>query len=312
MRMPHPSVTRVVRQRIETKRHRPELFRPAVVEKSGAPSRHGTTIGGSRFDPRSRIEGRSMDRPARIAPSDRPDRLHPRSTPDIQRHRVAPPASSRQMKPVPPRPERFQGKSSNLRRTAPEATEKPSRKDAMRPGPVRQRPMVSLQPRQAGPSPSVIQRQPGIAESQPRPRIQRPEAPSQRGQAAVSQARPHIFPAPGQPRMQKPAVSSAPRRQPVTSLQRQPAAPARSGRPEQARVLKAPPPPKMQAPAVSSPPRQRPSASSQPRQIVPPRRQPDQRPVVSSPAPQQQVQRPFPSRRHTGGRPLHRDFGGPR
>lgn len=322
VRIPHPSVTQSVRQRIDTKRHRPELFRPALVEKSGPPSPGRTAIGGPRLDPQSRIEGRSMEPPARTAPShrpdrlqqrtappNRPDRLNPRSAPGIQRHRATPPASVRQMQPVPPRPERFQGRPSDLERAAPEATEKPSRRDAVRPGPAGQRPMVSPQALPAEPPP-VVQKRPRAAESQPRQRIQRPEAPSQGGQGAVPQAQPRIFPAPGQPRMQKPAVPSAPRQRPATSLQRQTDPPARSGRPEQARVLGAPPQPREQGPMMASPPRQRPSVSSRSPQNVSPQPQPEQRAVVPSPAPPQQMERPFPSRRHTGGRQQHRDNGG--
>lgn len=315
VRVPAPSVTRGVRQRIESKRHHPALFGPTVGEKPGAPPRRAT-IGGPRSDPRPRVEGRSMERSPRMTPPEQPDRLHrpatpsghperlhPPSGPDIRRHGVSPPAASRQMKPLPPPPARLGGKSPDRPRTAPRVIEKPPRRSPSQPRAVRERPVVSPQPRQVEPAPPVIQWRHENAERQPRQRMERAGT-LLRQQAVSSQRQPRIHPPPARPRMQNPAASSASRQRPAPSMARQPTAPSGSGRRERPSV-QAPQRGVMKAPAESSPPPQRPLLPSRPGQMVSPRPQPEEQPVISTQSPQQR-QRPTVSSRHHGGRSPYR------
>lgn len=323
VRVPAPSVTRGVRQRIESKRHHPALFGSTVGEKPGAPPRRAT-IGGPRSDPRSGVEGRSMARSPRMtppeqpdrlhrpaAPSGRPERLHPPSGPDIRRRGVGPPTSSRQMRPLPPPPARLGGKSPDRPRTAPRVIEKPPRRYPSQARAVRERPMVSPQPRQVEPAPPVIQWRHENAERQPRQRMERAGILS-RQQAVPSQRQPRIHPPPARPRMQNPAASSASSQRPAPSPRRQSPGSSSLGRQGQGRVLQSAQRPDMKGGAVSSPPRERSPISPRPRPIVSHRPPSEQQPGVSISAPQQELQRPALSRRHLGGRLPHRGGDMPR
>jgi hypothetical protein len=339
VRIPHPSVTKVVRQRIETKRHRPELFRPSVAGKHAPPTRR-TAIGGPHSHPHSKFEAKPKAPPTRIAPSGRPnrlphrkiepadrphrlpprkgespgrpDRLDPRGTPEIQWRRGSHHSPNKNMKPMRPPRNRFEGKSSNSRHTASKTIEKTFRRDPGRIGPGRERSMKSPMPQRKGPSASASQKRSEIAGKVPGHRMQRSDMPSRRHQATPSKIEPRILTAPARPGMRKPEMSSASRGQPAPSLQRHPTGPSRSGRPERTHVIQSPQRPESKASVVSAPPRQRPSTSPRPRQIEAPRLHLKQPPAVSSPSPRQRMQHPATSHRHPGGRPPHRGGDGPR
>lgn len=309
---PHPRLTEVARQRVETRRPHSERSRPTVVEKHGPPS-PGSPIVGPHSGPRAGIDGRSGNRSARIAPSPRPDRpgqrpgpsghpdrLDPRNRPEIRRDGETPPKSFRHVKPAPAPRDRSEGKSSNLRRMGPKTIEKPFRKDPVKPGPARKPPMMSPQGRPSGPSASLKPKAPANRATAPRHRIRQPQAPSARRQGAPSAIPPRISPAPGQPGMQKAAVSAIPGRRQETSLSHQPG-PSRGARPERPRSLQAPRRPDRSAPKVSATARQRPATSSRPHRGVSSPPQPGAPPGMSRPA-----------SRHPGGQARHHNRQSPR
>ncbi len=336
VRMPSPNVTRAVAQRIETKRQRPDMFRPATVRRYGPPSQGGREFSGPRPDSRTvEVDRARPDRtPERRAPFARPDRLDQRKAPDIRQRRIGAPPAAEAMKPMPSPPGRFGGGTSTIRRPDSAGREKAPRPDVVRPGlhRDRERPSVTRDTRQMGsPAPAVreLPRQGDQSRStapEPRRRLQAPPvasppSPSQTaaGSSALrrgspsrteAQSRPRIFPAPPETRMQRPAVSSPPvRRSPESPSSRQFGS-SRTERPEHARISPAPQRSRMQAPAMSPQPTRRPSVSAPQRRDDSPRRALEERPNVSSPSLREQPQRRSFSRPQQRGGPFSQDREG--